>query len=119
MRKADLDRFKKLLLQKRDILTGNVSQMQDEALKGGGQDVSVDHMADFGSDNFEQDFTLGLIENEQETIREIDEALERIEQGDFGSCEVCESAIPLPRLRVIPWAKLCIECKRKTESEAG
>lgn len=119
MRKADLDRFKKLLLQKRDLLTGNVSQMQDEALKSGGQDVSVDHMADFGSDNFEQDFTLGLIENEQETIREIDEALGRIDDGSFGNCEICETSIPMPRLRVIPWAKLCIECKRAREDEEG
>ncbi|MEQ8762950.1 MAG: TraR/DksA C4-type zinc finger protein [Planctomycetota bacterium] len=117
MRKADLERFKKLLLQKRAQLTGNVSQMQDETLKGGGQDVSVDHMADHGSDNFEQDFTLGLIENEQETIREIDDALEKIEAGTYGACEECDQSVPVPRLRVIPWARLCVECQRSKETE--
>src|SRR5512147_556400 len=75
------------------------------------------HMADLGTDNFEHEFTLGLIENEEEELREIDLALERLEKGAYGLCESCEKPIPKGRLLVIPYARLCIECKRGEEGK--
>jgi RNA polymerase-binding protein DksA len=102
---------------------GDVSNMHDSALSESGAVASGDlstvpyHMADVGTDNFEHEFTLGLIENEEEELREIDAALERLEKGTFGLCERCKEPIPRSRLKIIPYAKLCIECKRGEEHE--
>lgn len=121
MKSDDLDQYRKLLLRKRALLSGNMTSLESQALKRSRQDASGDlsnmpiHMADIGSDNFEQEFTLGLIENEEEMLRAIDEALERIEDGTFGKCELCSKAIPKERLKAIPHAGLCIECQRQEE----
>ena len=110
------------LLRRRAVLVGDVSQMQDNTMSksvaaaSGNLSTVPYHMADVGTDNFEHEFTLGLIENEEEELREIDEALERMEKGTFGICEVCEKPIPKSRLKIIPYAKLCIECKRGEEN---
>ncbi len=115
MKASELKKYEKLLQERRRTLLGLASQMESEALRDGKQDFSVDHMADAGSDSYEQDFTLGLIESEHEEVREIMEALDRIREGQFGTCEGCKSAIAKPRLQAIPHARLCIECKRIEE----
>lgn len=113
--------FRSMLLQKRELLSGSVNAMEAQALKRSRQDASGDlsnmpiHMADIGSDNFEQEFTLGLIENEELTLRAIDEALQRIEDGTFGKCSACGKQIRKTRLKAIPQADLCIDCKRQQE----
>lgn len=114
-KKEDLKKYKEALLHLRETLTGDVKSLESEALKESEQDFSVDHMADHGSDNFEQEFTLGLIENVEETVREINEALERIKDGSFGICEACEKPILKTRLQAIPYARHCIDCQRKRE----
>ena len=73
------------------------------------------HMADLGSDNWEQDFTLGLIASEAGLVREIDQALARIEERTYGVCEATGKPISLARLRAKPWAKYCIEYARMRE----
>ena len=113
-----------MLTQRRDVLAGDVNHMQDNALnKNGASSGDLSrvpyHMADVGTDNFENEFTLGLIMNEEEELREIDEALARLKRGDFGVCESCGDAIPKTRLKVIPYARLCLECKRTEESGGG
>jgi len=111
------------LMSRRAVLMGDVSNMHDSALSKSGAVASGDlstvpyHMADVGTDNFDQEFTLGLIENEEEELREIDAALERLEKGAFGMCDRCKQPIPRSRLKIIPYAKLCIECKRGEEHE--
>ena len=121
MRKDALERFRKLLELKRDMLSGDVTTLQREALRKNRKDAAGDlsnmpiHMADLGSDNYEQEFALDLIQNEEVTLREIDEALKRIDEGTFGVCEACEKAIPLARLKAKPQAKYCIQCKIQEE----
>ena len=121
MKAEELDQVKKKLLLKRALLSGNVNSLESQALKNSRQDASGDlsnmpiHMADIGSDNFEQEFTLGLIENEEELLLAIDEAIERIDDGTYGKCESCSKAIPKERLKAIPHASLCIECQRQEE----
>jgi len=97
--KTELTKFKNLLRYQRNVLKGDVGSMRDEALRASEQDASVDHLADQGTDNYDQGFMLGLIENEEETIQLIEEALERIEgRGEwaFGLCPLCaeDSAEP-------------------------
>jgi RNA polymerase-binding protein DksA len=113
-----LDHFRELLTTRRARLLGDLSLMQDEALKVTAQDNSSDSVADTGTDNYEQDFTLGLIESEEALAREVDQALVRIEQDAFGVCESCQTPIPLARLEILPFARYCVECQQKREGKA-
>jgi DnaK suppressor protein len=128
MKKSELTEFRDLLEDFQSRLRGDVHQLTKEALgvdrqDGGGESKSPTHMAELGSDTFEQDFSLSLAANEQETLTEVTAALQRIKDGTFGLCEICtkegrspsQSAIPKPRLRAIPWARTCVNCARKRE----
>lgn len=68
------------------------------------------HMADLGSDNFEQDNTLSLTASERRLLTEIEDALLRIEEGAYGICEGGGERIPKARLEAIPWARYCVKC---------
>ena len=84
MKPADLKNYKEKLLALRARLRGDVNAMENAALRKGGDGEGHSmpiHMAELGSDNFEQEFTLGLMENEEETLGQIERALERIEDG--------------------------------------
>lgn len=112
--------FKALLLLKRAELCGDVKNLTNEALNktngGPGEGSSMPiHMADLGSDNWEQEFTLGLIANEQAVVREIDAALERIEDKTYGICIATHNQISKARLRAKLWAKYCIDYARARE----
>lgn len=115
----DLAEFRELLLEKRRELVGDMTNMSDEARRvgapGGTASSMPIHMADLGSDTWEQELTLGLIENERNLLREIDEALERIEKKTYGICVAMNKPIGKARLRFKPWAKYCIEYARKRE----
>ncbi|MBN1421840.1 MAG: TraR/DksA C4-type zinc finger protein [Planctomycetes bacterium] len=118
--KKELVVFRGLLLKKRGELTGTIFRLGEEALpqqKGKNGDLSAlpSHIADQGTENFNQDFALGLLESESSALEEIDQALERIREGTFGVCEVCERLIPKARLRARPQASLCLECKQREE----
>lgn len=113
--------YKKLLLSLREKLVGKVDYMQEEALKKSRQDASGDlsnvpiHMADVGTDNYERELMIELIQNGEDSVRNIDDALERIEEGTFGICEACEKKINRERLKAVPYASLCINCQREEE----
>jgi len=108
---AEISKFKTLLLAKRNEILGNVLSMEDESLRRQNSDLSnmPTHMADAGSDNYEIENTLGLMDSERKLLREIDEALDRIENGTYGTCEGSGKLIPKARLEAIPWAKYCVE----------
>ncbi len=111
--KSDLQYYRNLLLERRREIIGDMGSMESEAFKGGSNLSNMPiHMADVGTDNFEQEFTLGLIESERQTLREIQEALVRIDQGSYGICLGTGKQIPRVRLEAVPWAKYTIEYKR-------
>jgi len=114
--KKDLERFRDALIHYRNRLTGDIESIQEETLQPGEEEVSIDHLADHGSETFEYDFNLGLIENVGRTISEIDHALKRIEKGTYGICAGCKKPIPIARLEVLPWTRFCVECQKKVES---
>ncbi|MFN4257850.1 MAG: TraR/DksA family transcriptional regulator [Gemmataceae bacterium] len=122
MTKAELQAYQERLRQMCERLQADVSHLTDEALgkSGGPGNLSSMpiHMADLGTDNFEQENTLHLLRNEEDQLQEIADALERIEAGTFGICEECQTAIPKARLKEIPYARYCVPCARKFEQEA-
>ena len=114
--KSELEHFRTLLLEKRRELLGDVGSMESEAFKhAGGNTSSPMHMADVGTDNFEQEFTLNLLESDRKLLREISEALARIDGGTYGICEGTGQPIAKARLEATPWTKYCIEYARMLE----
>ena len=114
----DLEHFRDLLLAKRRELVGDMSQMEREALRSsGGTNLSTlpIHMADMGTDNYEQEFTLGLVEKDRNLLREINAALAKIQNGTYGICEGTGKPIAKPRLEAQPWARYSIEHARQLE----
>jgi DnaK suppressor protein len=122
MNKAELAGYKELLLNLRARLRGDFSQMADAALKKSRSEANGDlstmpiHMADIGSDNFEQEFTLSLMETDGVTLEQIESSLERIEEGTYGQCEECGVKIPKARLNAIPFSTLCVRCAEQQEN---
>jgi len=108
-------RWKDLLISLRHRLLQEGSHLEEEGLKALEQEVSVDHMADFGSDSSEQETTLQLIESNSLSLRDVDDALKRIDAKSYGLCEECEALIPSARLGILPHARFCIECQSKRE----
>ena len=114
----ELEHFRDLLLAKRRELVGDMSSMEREALRtSGGSNLSTlpIHMADMGTDNYEQEFTLGLVEKDRNLLREINNALAKIQNGTYGLCEGTGQPISKPRLEAQPWAKYSIEYARTKE----
>lgn len=107
----ELEQFRQMLIEKRAELMGDVSTLHNEAMNRNRQDATGDlstmpiHMADLGTDNYELEFTLGLIEGERTILREIDEALKRIDDGTYGFCLATGDPIGKARLKAKPWAK--------------
>jgi len=118
LNRRELEEFRKLLLGKRRELVGDMSGMEQQAVgeHGGGNLSSLPtHMADVGTDNFEHEFTLGLLESEQSLLREIDEQLLRVKAKTYGICMGTGQPIPKARLRAKPWAKYTVEFARMLE----
>jgi len=113
----ELEFFRELLLAKRRELVGDMYSMEREALQRSGENLSnlPVHMADMGTDNYEQEFTLGLMEKDRQLLREINNALQKIQDGRYGLCEGTGKVIAKARLEVQPWAKFSIEHARKME----
>ncbi|MBP7276223.1 MAG: TraR/DksA C4-type zinc finger protein [Kiritimatiellae bacterium] len=119
--KKDLEFFRKQLLNLRDRLVDGISFLAGDNLGHAQREASGDlsnygmHMADQGTDNFDREFALSLVSNEQEVLYEIDEALQRIEQGEFGICEMTGVPIEYERLKVLPYARYCIAAQQEME----
>lgn len=122
LKSEELEAFRQVLLGLRARLRGDLDQMTDEALRRHQPDSSGNlsnvplHMADVGTENYDQEFTLGLIENEQGTLEQVHEALGRITAGTFGRCQECGEPIAKPRLQALPYTPHCIQCAREMES---
>lgn len=114
----EVDAYRRLLIHKRAEIAGDVSAMEEEALTGGGSGSlshTPQHMAEQGTDTFDQSLSLDLAASQRKLIKEIDEALERIDNGTYGVCTDMGVPIGKTRLDAKPWAKHCIEAARLLE----
>lgn len=123
MAKAELKKYKELLLKEREKIGGGLNHIAQDTLKTSQRDASGDlsgysfHMADMASDNYEVEFSLGRASDDQDVLYAIDEALKRVEDGTYGNCPQCGKQIPKKRLKAIPHTELCITCQGKNESK--
>jgi len=125
MNKAELNAHRQQLLALRDRLTGDVAHLSEEAFRksdgeaGGNLSHMPIHMADLGTDNFEQENTLNLLANEEQILGEIAAALDRLDNGTFGRCEECQGEImPRARLKELPYTRYCVDCARKFDQRS-
>jgi DnaK suppressor protein len=122
MKKAEMKPFREQLQALRARLVGDVNGLADATLGRTRSEASGDlssmpiHMADLGSDNFEQEFSLTLMEGDEDMLREIEAAIERIDAGTFGICEESGKRITKARLRAIPYTRYCVESAEKKEN---
>jgi DnaK suppressor protein len=121
MKKTEMLAFKEKLHAIRARLRGDVSTMAQVALRKSGMEGSDNagmpiHMAELGSDNFEQEFTISLMETDEDMLGMIESALDRISEGIFGQCIQCEGQIAKARLNAIPYTPVCIKCAEAAES---
>jgi len=115
----ETDRFRSALLERREQLQGTIrhhdiggASLVEET--GELMSSSADnHLADTASETFERELDEGLEEDAERQLREVEDALERIENGSYGTCGTCGKPIPEERLEAIPWATLCVEDARK------
>ena len=118
--KVDKKYFRELLMHASDSFGEQIQVHVDEALSSrkdsaGERAGMATHMADLGSDNFRHDFELGLLTDEVDVLEMIDEALQRIEDSEYGVCLDCGAIIPKERLEAKPYARYCTKCKSKRE----
>ncbi len=121
MTKKDIEKYKQLLIKAREEIISSVDNITGETRRQSQKDASGDlsgytlHMADVASDNYDREFSLNLASGERETLIKIDEALKRIEEKGYGKCLSCGKNISKKRLNAIPYAPLCMPCKKKEE----
>jgi DnaK suppressor protein len=125
LKKAECAEFRRVLLAMQSRIRSDVQTLSSEALgaAAGGESKSPTHIAELGSQAWEQDFSLRVMESDQELLEEIKAALKRIHDGSFGLCEACQlegktpakSVIPKRRLQALPYARNCVACERKRE----
>ena len=117
---VDIQEFQALLLARRAELMGDSEQMRRDTQPESGNEGSragvPTHLADAASDAQDQQFTIERLSTSSATLQQIDEALERIQAGRYGRCEECDQGIAPRRLRIAPWASLCVDCQRKEET---
>lgn len=117
MTQLDLEHFKKLILAKRKQIFEelNEGELKESLQEGPGENSYAFHLADVGSDSNEREKSFLVASIEGDMLAELDDALERIENGSFGICAICDQPIHPNRLEAIPYTRLCIECKANEE----
>ena len=123
MNKKEAKIFYDLLLKKKSELLKGIEHIANDNLKTSQRDAAGDlsayslHMADVASDNYEREFSLSLADTEQKLLNRINAALERIDNNTFGICELCEKKITKARLKIVPYAEMCVPCQEKLEKK--
>jgi RNA polymerase-binding protein DksA len=118
--KRELDEFRRLLEAERERLTEELEAIEEHQPEvenvaldaSGGYD---EDLADVASDTFEREKGIAIENSVNDLLHQVEEALARIEEGTFGTCEVCGQPIHPERLRALPYARLCINCKAREE----
>ena len=120
MTSIDIDHFRTRLQEERKRVVEAIDNLRREnpgSLSDETQELTVadNHPGDYGTETHDRELEYGLIDDEQALLERIDRALERVENGTYGTCERCGKDIPVGRLEARPWAEYDIECQRELE----
>lgn len=120
-RKEELASFRAMLQKNLELIQGNINALAGDNLKRSPLDSTngisshSTHMADHGTDNFDRELALSLASSRQDSVYAIEDAIRRIDEGDYGTCQACEKPIERPRLKALPFAKTCVACQNAAE----
>lgn len=114
LKAADREMLRQSLIALRERLSGNMSALRQESLLRHDSSNSEED----GTDAFERQLALGLVNNEHERVLAIDDALLRLDGGSYGICESCHGCIEVPRLKALPFVRMCIACQSEKEKAA-
>ncbi|HPJ57596.1 MAG TPA: TraR/DksA C4-type zinc finger protein [Kiritimatiellia bacterium] len=120
-RKEELAQFRAMLQKQLELVQGNLNALAGDNLKRSPLDSTGDisshstHMADHGTDNFDRELALSLASSRQDSIYEIEDAIRRIDEGEYGTCQSCGKPVERPRLKALPFAKKCVACQSAAE----
>ncbi len=120
MTKPQLQEFRKRLLEERNKFAGELKTIARKSSKNP-RDSSGDlsaytvHMADMSADTYEREMDVNIASSEQKVLYQIDEALKRLEEDAYGTCQQCNKPVSLSRLKAVPYTELCIQCQRTKE----
>lgn len=117
MNKREALKFKKLLEAESERLSSGLRRLEQDNLYNTVTQNTADiaNAAEVGTDNFEYEVALNIASNETDRLRDVNDAMRRIDEGSYGTCEGCNQEIPRKRLEVFPAARFCIECQSKLE----
>jgi len=118
-----LEQYEKILILEKEQtqkLINNINDIQRKGNKDQSGDLSSYsiHQADMGTDTDESEKRVYMLNKELEKIQKLNKALKRIYDKSYGVCEICGCYIPENRLKIVPYAKFCIECKSKEERKS-
>ena len=120
MSAIDTDRFRERLLEERKRVEAAIQYLREEHPGSLEEEIeesvgSDNHLGDTATATLDREIDYTLEENSEQALAQIDDALQRIEDGTFGTCRTCGRPIAPERLEAMPWATQCIDCKRKDE----
>lgn len=121
MRSRDLAKFRKKITEEKERITASIKKHQEALDHRGNVDgmSHSNHMADQGTDEFRQEQMIGLMQSEGRYLYRLEDALNRIEDGSYGTCELCQGPINIERLDALPYTRMCIECAEKEDAKRG
>jgi len=121
LKAKDIKIFKETLLKEKERLFNDLDDKEKKQLGKSFKDVSGEisshkiHMADLASDSAEENTSLDLLSSEEKLLRQIQDAINRIERKNYGKCSQCNKTISIKRLKAVPYAELCLKCKENEE----
>ena len=108
--RKELEQFRGMLVKLRERITGQITSLADDSLKYIDDSSSEDR-----TDDFDREFALNLVSTEHDALFDIDDALRRIAEGSYGTCNSCGAAIEKVRLQALPFARMCVRCQSEVE----
>ena len=115
LKKSDITKFKKQLEELRAQLSQTIKSVSDDVKSMEEPKGYSQHQADEGTDDFDQTISIEVSSKEQGIMRQIERALEKIEEGTYGICDVSGDEIPLKRLEAVPYANMTVQAQEKFE----
>jgi RNA polymerase-binding transcription factor DksA len=123
MKQEQRENHRRRLLEMAVRLRGDEAAVVGEALRQAGSDASGNlsnapqHLADLGTDAFEQEMSTSLLQNARQMQAEVAAALDRLEQSSFGKCQRCGRDIGEGRLQAVPYTRYCVDCAQNAEDD--
>ncbi len=121
MDQQQLDHIKEIILKKKEEVQKNLEYLRSTVLDSTTKEATGDHsaysyhMADLGTDNMEREKAFMFAARDEKYLKQLNDALQRIENGTYGICRVCGKEISYKRLEAVPTTTICFECKVKEQ----